>query len=62
MALTFRKILCKDGTFVTERNKAAEMRAKEGMSTKTFFMWYIVLKLAYVLPSDTTICGLPIFV
>jgi len=62
MALTFRKVLFKYGTCVTERNKAAEVKAKEGLSTKTFFVWYIIFKLAYVLPSDTTICGLPIFV
>jgi len=44
MALTFRKFLCKDGTFVTERNTAVEVTAKDELSTKTVFMWFIILK------------------
>jgi len=37
MALTSRKFLCKDGTFVTEQNTAVEMTAKDGLPTNTFF-------------------------
>lgn len=44
MALTFRKVLCKDGTFVTERNTAVQVTAKDGLSTKTFFVWFIILQ------------------